>query len=403
MSQFQWAHRVYPEIDGIPEFKARRVRVKTMSNKRARTETGLHSSRPGAINVQDAKFTRCSWRRKRRISRQAKVNKLVDGAKNTYMLRCWGVNPYAFANGGYFVVPNTNVTDVAAPGHHLPMVMFDITAAMNWSRVGGSEGLQFGRVVYRPFIRTGAVGGSNPVDFSTSQPQFETPAGAAGGGTANTLFKTPQTFSSLQNGFLRAAFHKYMSAKLLCYGIKNIPVRFRVSLIRFKKNFLAPGFQDADFGGIPGAVATNDNLAQMQALYQYLVGPFRHSPLNDQQPWARKLYQEVKIKDFVIGGAPETASAPYMHQVNIFRQFNTVRKYDWQQNSTFVTDAAWDVNNYDQSSVNNQTNVDFTKRWYLVVRAQALSGTVTAGAPVPDTTRYPSFDFNMINTYEEII
>lgn len=372
------------------------------SNKRARTGYS-HGTREGAINTEEAKFTRCSWRRKRRISRQAKVNKLVDGAKNVYMLRCWGVNPYASANGGYFVVPNTNVTDAANPGHHLPMLMFDLTAAMNWNRVGGTEGLVFGRVMYRPFIRTSQTAANPTVDFSIAQPQFETPSGAGTGGVANTLFKTPQSFSSLQNGFLRAAFHKYMSAKLLCYGIKLVPVRYRISLIRFKKNFLAPGFYDQDFGGFSGTSATNDNQAQLQALYQYLVGPFRHSPLNDQQTWARKLFQEVKIKDFVIGGAPDTATAPYMHQVNVFRQFNVVRKYDWANNSAFNTDAAWDVNNYDQSSVSSQTNVDFTKRWYLVVRAQALSSTVTSGAPVPDTTKSPSFDFNMINTYEEII
>lgn len=384
-----------------------------MLTKRARMD---ESSRPGAINVQDARFTRCTVQKKRRISRRKRLDKLTSAGTNNYLLRCWALNQYANATGGWFVLGNTNQTLAADLGHYLPIWYFDVTAAMNWSsQPNGTTGLAFGQVSYRPFIRTDATQAASAggITFRKNVSQFETPSGTGTGGNANTLYYTGQTGSSTQNGFIRAALHKYMSARMLCYGIGNVPVRFRVSLIRFKRAHLCPGWQDVDFDNGDGATngasgSFDENVMQSIALQQYLAGPFRHSPLNIQQTWARKLYQEKVIKDFVIGGAPVPVApatfTPYMHQLDIFQTFNAIRRYDWSNNTSAQSDRAWNTNNYDQVVTPCQTNVDFTKRWYLVVRAQALEGTqATDIAPAPDTTRYPSFDFNMINKYQDII
>lgn len=375
-----------------------------MLSKRSRMDG--ESSRPGAINVQDAKFTRCGWRKKRRISRRSYIDKSVIAGINTYMLRCWGVNPYASANGGYFRLANTNSTAANDVGHFLPMWYFDITAAMNWNNPNaGPAVLNFGQVSYRPFIRQGT---SEVLTFRKTVTQFESPTGAVAGGNANTLYFTSQTGSSTQNGFLKAALHEYTSAKMLCYGIQGVPVRFRVSLVRFHKAHLCPGWEDQFFDNgtgtsVPGVAGFNTNVQEAVSLQQYLAGPFRHSPLNVQQTNNRKKYSEILIKDFVIGGAP-TGQTPYMHQLEIFKQHNAIRKYDWQTNTGSNQDFAWDVNDYQQMVLTSQTNVDFTKRWYILVRAQALASTQTTDIdPVPDTTRTPSFDFNMINKYKDII
>lgn len=380
-----------------------------MMTKRARTDG--ESSRPGAINVQDARFTRCGWRKKRRLSKFGRLSKIVNSGVNPYQLRCWGLNEYANPNGGYFRLANMNQTLATDLGHYLPIWYFDVTAAMNWATPGGSTGLFFGQVSYRPFIRTDTAqaNSSGAITFRKNVTPFENNAGNPNGGNVNSISYTGQVVSSTQNGFLKAALHKYMAARMLCYGIIGVPVRFRVSLIRFKKAHLTPGWQDQFFNDGGGAASNvsavyDQNVAESVALQQYLAGPFRHSPLNVQQTSARKKYQEVVIKDFVLGGAPTGSTVPYMHQLDIFRQFNRVRRYDWQQQVAQADDNQWNNNIYAIQATMNQPNVDFTSRWYLTIRAQALPSTqATAVDPVPDTTKTPSFDFNMMNMYEDII
>lgn len=376
-------------------------------NKRRRTDE--MSSRPGAINVQDAKFTRCNVKKRRRISKRRYIDSLVKAGTNPYILRANGVNEYANVGGGYFVLANANNTAAAGgdTGHYLPSWWFDMTAAINWAKTPtGNGGLTFSQCAYRPYLRTTA--GGQEATFRKNVQQFQTSTGANTGGNTYQLVYTGQTFSSTQNGFLKAAFHNWMSAKILCYGIYNIPVRFRVSMIRFNRDYLTPGWDDTGQASTANILADTSLLAsESYALQQYLHGPFRFSPLNEQQLHLKKLYQEKVIKDFVIGGVPQPTTGnvtPYMHQLNIFEQFNKIRRYDWEDVVGALTDAQYNAERYDPQSQTNQANVKFTKRWYLVIRAQSLAKDVAdPTVPAGDTSKWPSFDILIKQKYSDII
>lgn len=383
-----------------------------MGYKRARTDAGEGmSSRPGAINVQTANFTRCNVKKRRRISRRKFLDRVTSASVNTYVLRCNGVNGYANPGGGWFRLANCAQGGAGAPdsGHFLPIWYFDTGAAINWtSPAGGSAALTFAQVAYRPFFRDAANSvAPQTVTFRKQITQFQNSAGAASGGNTNQLVFTGQTFSSTQNGFLKGSFQKWMSAKLLCYGIYDTPVRFRVSLIRFHKPFLTPGYEDIGFEANQGNAGTDANASLNMSVQQYLAGPFRFSPLNDQQGEMKKHFTERVLKDFVIGGVPKPATgaiAPYMHQLNIFEQFNKVCRYDWNTSIADVGDTQFNAEAYRPQANKYQPNVDFTKRWYLVIRAQSLVGSQTTDIdPVPDTTKWPSFDILMKTKYSDII
>lgn len=376
-------------------------------NKRPRMDG--ESSRPGAINVQDAKFTRCNVKKRRRISKRRYVDTLVKAGTNPYILRANGVNEYASTAGGYFILANANNTAAAGgdSGHYLPSCWFDVTAAINWTRnPTGNNQLSFSQCGYRPYIRT--TTGAAEVTFRKNVQQFQNNVGANTGGTSYQLVYTGQTFSSTQNGFLKAAFHNWMSAKILCYGIYNVPVRYRVSLMRFKRDYLCPGFEDVGQTATSSILAdTATPMSELVALQQYLHGPFRYSPLNDQQQNMKKYFQEKVLKDFVIGGVPAPSTgavAPYMHQLNIFEQFNKIRRYDWQDVFGALTDPQYNAERYDPQSNINQPNVKFTSRWYLVIRAQSLAKDIADPAiPVADSTKWPSFDIIIKQKYSDII
>lgn len=384
------------------------VATALMGLKRARMDGGDMGSRPGAINVQTANFTRCNVKKRRRISKQKFVNKVVTAAYNPYVLRCNGVNSYASIVGGYFRLANSantgNVNDV---GNYLPIWYFDVTAAINWTApAGGSSALTYGQVAYRPYLRTGGLPFATSITFRKNVTQFQNAAGAATGGNTNQLVFTPNSFATTNNGFLKAALHKWMSAKILCYGIYDVPVRFRVSLIRFHKSFLCPGWEDNGFDQVPENAGIDGNANLCYALQQYLAGPFRFSPLNEQQTDLKKHFTEKVLKDFVLGGVPRPAAGsavPYMHQLNVFEQFNQIRRYDWNTAIADIGDPSRTAEAYEPVQNKMQPNVDFTKRWYLTIRAQSLAGTTADPVdPVQDTSLWPSFDLLLKNKYVDI-
>lgn len=363
------------------------------------------SSRPGAINVQTANFTRCNVKKRRRISKRRRLDKLTQSSCNYVTLRASGVNGYANAAGGYFVIANANNT-TADLGHYLPMWYFDITATQNSQAVPGTNNnanlLVAGQCVYRPFIRTSPT---PQLTFNKNVAAFKDPSGTVGAGGFGYYIvqgSVPNNVNvALQNNGLRAALHNWFSAKMLCYGLLNTPVRFRISLVRFHKEHLVPGWWDTNFGNVTGSSGTEWNMQEAVNLQQYLAGPFRYSPLNEQNQNMRKLYTEKVIKDFVL--AAPTSGTPYMHQLNIFEQFNTIRRYDWEQGVYDPTDPAYNNETFTINTARLQPNVNFTKRWYLLVRAQAIDGTtVDPAAPAPDTTKWPSFDILLKNKYTMI-
>lgn len=357
------------------------------------------SSRPGAINVQTANFTRCNVKKKRRISKRRRLDKLTQASTNYVTLRCDGVNGYANTAGGYFVLANCNNT-TADLGHYLPIFYFDVTATINQTPTIGTNNSLSGvttiaQVTYRPFIRTTPT---PQLTFNKNVPQFRDAAGGTAGGLGNQMVQGSYTNNQAGNTGIRAALHNWMSAKLLCYGILNVPVRYRISLIRFHKEHVCPGWWDTGFANVTGNETTEWAMQEAVNLQQYLAGPFRYSPLNEQNQNMKKLFTEKVLKDFVLGGA--ASGTPYMHQLNIFEQFNRIRRYDWEQAVQDATDTSYNAETFTINNARTQANVNFTSRWYLCIRAQSIDGTVAdPAAPVPDTTKWPSFDFLMKNKY----
>lgn len=378
-----------------------------MLTKRARMDG--YSSRPGAINVQTAEYTRCKVKgRGKRLSKRRRIDQLVAAGINTVYLRCNGMNEYASAAGGYFNLPNLTQTGPDS-GTYYPIWYFDIGSAMNWtSGPGVATTINYAEVSYRPFLRyTAANTEGTALTFRKGRPQFEAPTGSASGGFANTLQQAGGT--GAQNtalAFGRAAVHKWVSAKLLCYGIANTPVRFRVSLIRFHKPHLCPGWEDVGFDPATNVQQTDQNERENIALQQHLAGPFVHHPFNTQQVEMRRLYTERVIKDFVIGG-PDVAQGatfvPYMHQLDFFKKLNKMARFDWNVANNNLAQGFVQFNTYSAQLATYQNNVDFTKRWYLCVRAQSkFKQQITDVPPVNDTTVWPSFDFWMQNKWEDL-
>lgn len=369
-----------------------------MGFKRARQDDGMGmSSRPGAINVQTANFTRCNVKKKRRISKRRRLDKLTQASTNFVTLRCDGVNGYANSAGGYFVIANSNNT-TSDLGHYLPVYYFDVTASINQAATTGSNNnssTAVAQVTYRPFIRTSPT---PQITFNKNVPQFRDAAGGTTGGLGNTMVQGSFVSASTSNQGVRAALHNWMSAKLLCYGILNVPIRFRVSLIRFHKEHVTPGWWDTNFANVTGNLNTEWAMQEAVNLQQYLAGPFRYSPLNEQNANMKKLFTEKVLKDFVLGGA--ASGTPYMHQLNIFEQFNQIRRYDWEQAVNDATDTSFNAETFTINNARVQPNVNFTRRWYLCIRAQAIDGTtVDPAVPAADTTKWPSFDLLMKNKY----
>lgn len=377
-----------------------------MLTKRARTDG--HSSRPGAINVQTAEYTRCKVKgRGRRLTKRRRIDQLVSASVNTLVFRCNAMNEYANQAGGYFVLPNLTQTGTDS-GMYYPTWYFDIGAACNWtSGPGVATTINYAEVSYRPFLRyTATDTAGTAITFRKGRQPFEAPTGSASGGFANTLqFAGVNSTTNTQMAMMRAGIHKWCSAKLLCYGIANTPVRFRVSLIRFKKPHLCPGWEDVGFDPATNVQQSDQNERENIALQQHLAGPFVHHPFNVQQVEMRKLYEERVIKDFVIGGPDVAAGAtfvPYMHQLDFFKKLNRLVKFDWNV-ANLTSQVINQDNRYSAQFACYQNNANFTSRWYLTVRAQAKFKAVTTDVvPAADTLNFPSFDFLMQNKWEDL-
>lgn len=378
--------------------------ARAVMNKRKRMEGG---AREGAVPVETALFTRCKYTKKRHLSKRKYVDKLVSAGFNTYLLRLNGVNRYANPTGGYFNVYN-GITTAVDIGRYLPMVYFDLTASVNWTtQLAASEALVFGDAIYRPFIRTTGPPVAQLTFQKNRQPRQDANGAATVGTYSYDLEKGPQTATSRTNGFLRAALHKWTQMKLLCYGTRTQPTRFTVSMVRFHKPHLCPGWTDAAFTATQGNSTTDQNAAEAVALQQYLGYPYGYSPLNIRDPQLHKLYTEVVIKDFVVGQQPNPSpAAPYMHQIDFFKSWNAVRKYDWTQfNASYGNQVALAPDNEVYATTLNkcQPNVDFTKRWYLLIRAQCPQLTSGDVPPTTDGIATPSFDIVIRHRYDELI
>lgn len=349
----------------------------------------------GPTNVQIGEYTRCRRQRGHRQKRRKYLDQLLATGVNRYVLRFRGMNQYASAVGGYWCVPNYVQTDGGGAGQQInwfPHPHFCITSAMNFS---GTGTLQFADVgpfypVYNKTLDTIAwaklKGGTNN----------------SGGATdTNTLQFSTFNASSANNGMLKAAVHRYVSIKLLCYGLLALPVRFRISLIRYKRPWLVPGFLT---NISPTATANNDEARDFVSVQESLCGPYRFNPLNVQDTKQRQLYDEIPIKDFVISGrsnqSVEPANIPYMHEVNYFSILNKLRKYDWATAQASI-DAMQNQPQYTLQNAVMESNVNFTSRWFLTVRAQAVSRS-GIGPPLQDTTTTPSFDLQMDNRYDNV-
>lgn len=370
-------------------------------------------ARQGAVPIETANYTKCKYVKKRRIRKQARINKLVIAGANDYVLRCQAYNQYANANGGIYVVSanQVNATDV---GTYLPMWLFDTTAAMNWSTgpSAASANLTFGEVVYRPFVRnTGPP--ANNITFTKNRNSFY-----ASDGTnivndyGHQLEYTPQNLTSQQNGFLMKAFHRYTQIHMLCYGTTNFASRWSIGFVRFHKEHLTPGWWDTgNVGANSGGLASNlsEQMSETVALYQHLAAPFMYSPLQNFNFQMRRDYTYVPVKEFTMGfpaGAVAGTTVPFMHEVKIFKEHNTIRNYAWRDQFA-LSGVRSQINGpavqFPATFNRSAPNVDYTSRWYLIVRAQSTGFVQGDIFPAPSTSTSPSFDFMMRNKYTEII
>lgn len=327
---------------------------------------------------------------------QKKVNALVRANMNQMIWRFQTLSKIE-SGGGAQQLPLLQAGGAGTVINY-PLVLYDLYALQNVY-----NGSTFNPIVGYKLAGISETAGANvyftdligqlPDGTSTGSPDYWQPESLS---AANTF---------TQQSPLRSILTNWVQMKLLMYGTLTRATRFRVELIKLKKDYLHPDWWPTGIEAEPiGPGASEGNvITQRNAFWQYMLMPYISTPLNVQDPMLHKQYKSVAtICDVLVEPKlttePKTdatdwptdstgTAVPHMRQHDFFMKMDKVCKYDWNEGSVvgggLTTYVPWQ-----QSATQTvKTTVDPKQRVYLMIRALAPS----VGATF-NVSNQPSFD-----------
>lgn len=285
----------------------------------------------------------------------------------------------------------------------LPMHVYDVTSFGNY------QGAAFGWET--PQVGQAIIGNTSGFDLLFKPPVAGT--NPDGTNTGSTLWQPENVFAPLtstDNSPWRSSLLRWVDIKLLLYGRRDYPTRFRISLIQIPDdvvNWGTEGYTSSE----PVAVQHVQNVMQPFLVNPVLSGNSR----NGVTKWKTLMFE-----DFVLhaDNANNGTSCNNTKLVKFFWRANRIQRYDWRDGDRLRADAlgdgtapgalgkAGDIGaNIDwiQTATDMQRTVHPKARVYLVIQSMATYTTGT-GDPAPfqavgDTefswTNVPAYDICM--------
>lgn len=325
-------------------------------------------------------FLRKSIRIGRKISRRklAQTLSIVDG--NEAILRFQGVTAQSAA-AGYFLIDRTmgGVPPANGSSEFVPAHFFNLSGLGSYSASGSGNNYVNWRAQ-----KFWVTGGGNP-DYTF----YHTTGNSAAGVAATNNFYEVERADHLVTSGARD-FLEWVQIKLLCIGPVSDHCKWRVSIVTFQEDYLAPDYSGFAASGVAGEAL--ERLNRRNQMYDALHLPFISNPImaGSKKPskfgyktlWSTTFGTQPKDKQDNLGTGEERL-------ISIFKRVNKVQNYDWEmvgRPPAVVAGAeqyGWPVN---VSSVTSQISNDVapTKRMWLVVQAEVALGATAGNIPTFD-------------------
>lgn len=304
--------------------------------------------------------------------------RLIKNLSEPLWVRYGGANQYCTVNAGYFKLYNHYNT--AGNAHTPPVNFFDLTALFNMN--GGST------------VNGGPVGTS--IYTSGGAMTFEERFGNFVNNQTNYVMESAPDSTIQLNTPLRDSLLKYVDIRMLCYGTTTCPVRYEISLVKFRDWARSPTWATENTT-FPWTL----NDATTVSMYQYLTRQFEHNPIESLDPKMREKFTILHTESFTLQSTTSiegSSTVPHMKRFHHFLKLDKIQKYDWGE-------QAYNAVNLHNSAIMPQSlgymkpNVHYKDRIFLVVRAQSVY-TTGATAPSWDIRYNPSFDLSIRKRYE---
>lgn len=306
-------------------------------------------------------------RYKRKTLRRA--HQLINKSWTPCYLRASTSNPYCSTTGGAMKLWNYYQNSVL---QHTPMHFWNLNP-------GVGPVTPYPVAGYNCFLS-----GTNSVNFS--------PIAIKDSGGASTYNYNIESYATGSIGSHQYQMHKWTDIRLLCYGAKNMPVRYDIMVCRFKEEMHNPGWIQEILSASTSAAPTTAEL------YYHMIQPFVRNPVDMATPGEkfRRVCKVLKRESFVLQtptSVEGTSTVPHMKEIKWFIKQDRVADHRYKP-SEHVTLANIGSEVYPvtitSSAINNQPH--WNERLFLVIRATAQEGSGVSGPSTTDVTYTPSYD-----------
>lgn len=327
----------------------------------------------------------------RKLSRSRLTSKLAYAASSAFILRYQGVTPY-WNNMGYFSLsrPVAGVPPALNSSETMPLYLFNLTNLGVVSSTALGSGTLCPWQLQKQWLS------------ADSQPNYNfVPPVAVGNAADGVATSGVYTTETSDTGYVQGATDllEWVQMRLLCVGPPSRPIKWHVSIVQFRDDYFTPEFQ-----GFPLTTAAwssftgTDQLARYQErvqLYDSLCEPLCGNPVippnygRGHSGGMKVLWSTSFATQPKAGATVDQFTAGEERMLNIFKRFNRLQNYAWQEKgrAPLVVAGAdqmgWAVN------IHSTTNDVFADvhpraRVYLMVRSESPLGASGADSPTFD-------------------
>lgn len=314
------------------------------------------------------------------------------------LLRYSAISPYSGTAGYHKLVNYRNTT---SGDLWLPVHLYDLTAIVN---------NVFGTVCSMPVGYQPKILASNLVNFYNLN--GSKPDGTDYAKSYYVMERWEDRYTNNNVHFGARAFHCWVQIKLVLYSILTTPTRFTVEMVQFNDEDCLPddpnniNYDETVSDTVVTVSQRKPGLDSAQ-FWADMMKPYVYNPIATNIGNWRSKYKCIKKKDFLVqprSTVNSDTTTPNTVELSWFHNFNSSRKYLWEtkRGATLNTDIQ---NDDDFPATDNRdvsTNVDPSKRIYLMIKATALPQTGAAdwaqnSAAV--NSSHPTYDILIRNKY----
>lgn len=376
-------------------------RLRYGKRKRAAKKGSRKRARKGNSVSQLSDITSDLVNVKRTLGRKAKLSlsnlsqKIKAGTDNI-ILRYQGINLYSSPQAFFLL---DRVTSGATPAYYenIPIMLFNLS--QNW--LNSSAGLGGTGAVSPAGWRLNRFGpqvSANPVyDYQFAPLNAQNQLGS-------TVSTPPyNTESAPKSGVLENKYDQleWVDARLSCVGPTTYLCNWEISLITLKEDMLCPEFDATTTAGVGNFDDyLNQKLIQRMQFWGKMSAPLISHPINvNFGTFSTKgMYKVLYSTKFTTGPKEsiDQMTTGQERQIKLFKWMNRLQNYMWAQPGAPPGPTGLNENmGYDQNNGSVagslQTDVDWSKRVYLMVKAQNnVASNVAATAQAAGVC--PSFD-----------